>query len=66
MGTEGVRRHPISFVLGLACGVLSAVGAVVAADGHALIGPLLIVGGFLAAVVVAVVAYKRRAPGEPL
>ncbi len=42
------------------------VGAVVAADGHTLIGPLLIVGGFLAAVVVAVVAYQRRAPGDPL
>jgi hypothetical protein len=66
MGADGVRRHPISFALGLACGVLSAVGAVVAADGHTLIGPLLIVGGFLAAVVVAVVAYQRRAPGDPL
>lgn len=66
MGTEGVRRHPFSFALGLACGVLSAVGAVVAAGGHTLIGPLLIVGGFLVAAAVAVVAYKRRAPGEPL
>lgn len=66
MPARNFAKHPVGSLLGLACGLATGVGAVLALSGRGGLGALVILTSFALLLVTVVIGVRKRKPGDTL